>query len=146
MFVCLTETVGKKLDLDLRGDTLVQYIIYGIEDGHVDMHVAVDLLHTLRTEVALGNHLHLNLCRFHAVALTNHGTEGAVTREVAVASYEEVAHINRVVDVPFDGVNGVQEPVHLLHSVRHQYALEVITVFQSAAGPCGNGLDILQNR
>ena len=78
MFACLTETVGKKLDLDLRGDTLVQYIIYGIEDGHVDMHVAVDFLHALGAEESLGNHLHFNLGRLHAVALANHGAEGAV--------------------------------------------------------------------
>ena len=57
----LSEGICEELDFYLGVDALVQYIIYGIEDGHVDVHVAVDFLHTLGAEEALGNHLHLYL-------------------------------------------------------------------------------------
>ena len=40
--VYLSEGIGEELDFYLGIDALVQYVIYGIEDGHVDVHVAVD--------------------------------------------------------------------------------------------------------
>ena len=98
----LPEGIGEELDFYLGVDALVQYIIYGIEDGHVDMAVAVNLLHTLGAEIALGNHLHLNLGTLDAVALANHGAEGAVAREVGVARDEEVAHIDAVGNVALE--------------------------------------------
>ena len=74
----LSEGIGEELDFDLGGDALVEDVVHGIEDGHVDVAVAIDFLHTLRAEIALGNHLHLYLGRLDAVALAYHGTEGAV--------------------------------------------------------------------
>ena len=58
----LAERVGEELDFNLWRDAFVENVVDGIEDRHVDMHAAVDLLHALRAEIALGNHLHLNLC------------------------------------------------------------------------------------
>ena len=89
--MCLSERVGQEFDFDLRTDALVQYIIYSIENRHVDVHVAIDFLHTLRAEKSLGYHLHLYLSTFHAIALAYHGSEGAVAGEVAVTRYEQVA-------------------------------------------------------
>ena len=70
---------------------LVQYIIYGIEDGHVDMPVTIDFLHAFGAEEAFGNHFHLYLCRLYGVALANHGAKGTVAREVGIARYQQVA-------------------------------------------------------
>ena len=127
------------------GDTLVQNVVDGIEDGHVDVPVAVDLLHALRTEVALGNHLHLYLCGFYAVAFSDHRSEGAVTREIAIARYEQVAQVHAVVGIALDGVDGGQETVHLLHGIGHKYGLEIVAIFQSVADARCNGVDILQH-
>jgi hypothetical protein len=55
--MCLSERVGQELDFDLRTDALVQYIIYSIENRHVDVHVAIDFLHTLGAEISFCNHL-----------------------------------------------------------------------------------------
>ena len=85
------EGVGEELDFYLGADALVQYIIYGVEDGHVDVPVTVNFLHALCAEKAFGNHLHLYLCRLDAVALANHRAEGAVAGEIAVARDEQVA-------------------------------------------------------
>ena len=71
----LSERVGQEFDFDLRTDALVQYIIYGIEDWHVDVHVAIDFLHALGAEISLGNHLHLYLRTLHAVTFAYHGSE-----------------------------------------------------------------------
>ena len=98
-------------------DAFIQYIIYGIEDWHVDVHVAIDFLHTLRTKVSLGNHLHLYLRTLHAVAFTSHGSEGTVAGEVALTRHEQVAQIYRVVHTTFDRVDGCKEAMHLLNSV-----------------------------
>ena len=141
----LSEGICEELDFYLGVDALVQYIIYGIEDGHVDVHVAVDLLHTLGAEESLGNHLHLNLGRFHAVAFADHGTKGAVAGEIAVTGHQQVAHIDGIVDVTVEGSHGTEETVHLKRGIRHQYGLEVVTVFQTRTDTGGNGIDILQN-
>ena len=70
----LSERIGQEFDFDLRTDALVQYIIYSIENRHIDVHVAVDFLHTLGAEISFGNYLHPYLCTLHAVALAYHGT------------------------------------------------------------------------
>ncbi len=107
--------------------------------------MAVDLFHALGAEEALGNHLHLYLGRLHAVALANHGAEGAVAGEIAVACDKQVAHIDGVVDVAVEWSHGAEEAVHLKRGVRHKYGLEVVAVFQSAAYTGGDGIDILQD-
>ena len=43
-------------------------------------------------------------------------------------------------------MHGLQEAVHLLHGVRYQYCLEVITVLQTTTDAGGNGIHILQHR
>ena len=135
----LSERVGQELDFDLRTDTLVQYIIYGIENRHVDVHVAVDFLHALRAEISFGNHLHLYLRTFHAIALAYHSSEGAVAGEVAVTRYEQVAQIYRIVHTTVDRVDGCEEAMHLLYGVRHEYRLEVVTILQTTTDTCCNG-------
>ena len=92
--MCLSERVGQEFDFDLRTDALVQYIIYSIENRHVDVHVAIDFLHTLGAGISFCNHLHLYLRTLHALALAYHGSEGAVAGKVAVTCYEQVAQIN----------------------------------------------------
>ena len=78
----LPEAVSKKFYLYLWRDALIEHVVDGIEDRHVDMQVTVDLLHTLSAEIALSDHLHLYLCALHAVAFSYHGTEGSVTGEL----------------------------------------------------------------
>ena len=63
----------------MGGDALVEDVVDGIEDRHVDVAMTVDLLHTLGAKITLGYHLHLYLGALNAVALTNHGAKGAVT-------------------------------------------------------------------
>ena len=57
----LPEGIGEELDFYLGTDALVENVIDGIEDRHVDVHVAVDFLHALGAEESLGYHLHFNL-------------------------------------------------------------------------------------
>ena len=94
----LSKGVGEQFDFYLGSNALVENIVYCIENGHVHMPVTVDLFHALRAEISLGNHLHLHLCRFHAVALADHCAEDTVTREIGVAGDEKVAEIDRVID------------------------------------------------
>jgi len=141
----LSEGIGEELDFDLGADALVEDVVDGVEDGHVDMAVAVDFLHALGAEVALGYHLHLDLCALDGVALANHGAEGAVAREVAVAGDEQVAHVDAVSNVALHGVDDLQEPRHLLHGIGHEDGLEVVAELQSVADAGGNGVDVLQH-
>ena len=76
------EAVCKQFYLDLWRDALIEHVVDGIEDWHVDMQMTVDFLHTLCAEIALSNHLHLYLCALHAVAFSYHRSEGAVTGEL----------------------------------------------------------------
>ena len=110
------------------------------------MTVAINLLHTLCTEVALGNHLHLDLCRLDTVALPNHRTKRAVAREVRVACHQQVTQIDTVIDTAvIQRIDCREETVHLLHGIGHEHSLEVITVLQSATDTCCDGIDILQD-
>ena len=93
----------------------------------------------------LGYHLHLYLGALYAVALTNHGAKGAVTREIAVTSYQQVAKVNAVVSIALKGIDGCEEAVHLLYGVGHEYRLEVVAILQTAADTGCNGIYILQN-
>ena len=90
----LSKAIRQQLDLNLWCDALIEDVIHCIKDGHIHMAMTVDLLHTLRTKVALGNHLHLYLGRLYTIALTNHRTESAVAGEVRVACHQEVTQIN----------------------------------------------------
>ena len=78
----LSERVGEELYLYLRTDAFVQNVVYGVENGHVHVHVPVFLLHAFCSEEALGYHLHLYLRALDTVAFAYHGAEGAVAREV----------------------------------------------------------------
>ena len=57
----LAEAVGEELDLDGRGDALIEDIIDCIEDGHVDMITLVDYLHAIGAVISLGYHFHFQL-------------------------------------------------------------------------------------
>ena len=109
------------------------------------MTVAIYLLHTLRTEIPLSYHFHLYLCRLNAVSLANHRTEGAVSREVAVARHQQVTKIDAVCNVTIDGVYHFQESGHLLYGVGYQHSLEVVAELQTVTDAGGNGVDILQH-
>ena len=109
------------------------------------MAVAVDFLHTLGAEIALGNHLHLNLCGLHAVAFANHGTEGAVAREVRIAGDEQVAQVAAIDDVALDGVYHLEEAGHLLYGIGHEDCLKVVAELETVADAGGNGIDVLQD-
>lgn len=142
----LPERIGKQLYLYLRTYALVENVVDRIEYGHIDVHAAVYLFHTLRSEVAFGYHFHLYLRTLHAVALANHGAESAVAREIAVARDEQVAEINRVVDAALHWMYGVEEARHLLNGVGHEHGLEVVAELQTAANACRYGVDVLQDR
>ena len=89
----LPKRICQQFDFYLRTYSLVEYVIHSIENGHVYVHAAINLLHTLGAEESLCYHLHLYLCALHALSLTYHGAEGAVAREVAVAGNKQVAEI-----------------------------------------------------
>lgn len=57
----------------------------------------VDFLHTFSAEVALGNHLHLDLRTLYRVALAYHRTKRTVAAEVTVASNKQIAQVHAVV-------------------------------------------------
>ena len=106
------------------------------------MQVSVHFLDTFGAVITFGNHFHFYLCAFHGVAFTNHGTEHTVTAEIGVCRYEQVAQISRIVDGTLYRVNGVQQTVHLLNGVRYEYCLEIVTVLQTVADTCSNGIDV----
>ena len=108
--------------------------------------MTVDLLHTLGAKITLGYHLHLYLGALNAVALTNHGAKGAVTREVAVTRYQKVAQVNAIVGIALQWINGCKEAVHLLDGIGHENRLEVVAILQTATDTSCDGIDILQNR
>ena len=111
------------------------------------MHVAVDFLHALRSEVSFGYHLHLHLRRLDVIALAYHRSEGAVSREVAVARDELVAQIYAVDDASLlHGTHACEEALHLLHGVGHKHRLEVIAVLESAAYTRSDGIDVFKHR
>ena len=142
----LPEAVGEQLDFNLWIDALVDDVVDGIEDGHIDMQVPVDLLHALRAEVAFCYHLHLYLCAFHRVALSDHGSEGPVATKIGVGGYKQVAQIGAVVHISLDGMYGGEESIHLLNGIGGQYCLEVISVFESRTDARRNGIYVLQHR
>ena len=104
MKTILSETVGEQFYLYLRADAFVEYVINGIEYGHIDMQMAVFLLHAFGSEETFRNHLHFYLCTLHAIALANHCSESAVALELRVAGNEQVAEIYGVVDAAVDRI------------------------------------------
>ena len=110
------------------------------------MQVLVDVLHALGGKVAFGNHLHLELCTLHAVALPYHRAEDAVAAEVGVARDEQVARIDALRDAAVDGIDGIEEAFHLLDGVADEHGLEVVAVLQSVADAGGDGVNVLQDR
>ena len=83
-----SERVGQEFYFYLGSNPLVEDIVDGIEDRHIDMEVAVDLLHTFGSEIALGNHFHFYLRTLHTISFSNHRAESAVTREIGVARHK----------------------------------------------------------
>ena len=142
----LSERIGQEFDLDLWTDALVEDVIDSVEDGHVDVAVAVDFLHALGAEITLGNHLHLNLGTLDAVALANHGSEGAVAREVGIARDEQVTHVYGIGNVALHGADNLQETGHLLHGIGHEDGLEIVAELQSVADARSDGIDVFQHR
>ena len=142
----LSERIGQEFDFDLGTDAFVEDVVDSVEDGHVDVAVAVDFLHALGAEIALGNHLHLNLGALDAVALANHGSEGTVAREVGVARDEQVTHVDGVGNVALHGVDNLQETGHFLHGIGHEDGLEIVAELQSVADARSDGVDVFQHR
>ena len=123
MKTILSETVGEQFYLYLRADAFVEYVINGIEYGHIDMQMAVFLLHAFCSEESFRNHFHLYLRALHTVSLANHCSEGAVAREFGVACHKQVAQINGVIDAAFNRIDGCKEARHLLHGVSTAWKL-----------------------
>ena len=64
----LSKAICEQLDFNGGRNVLIKDIVNGIKDGHIDVELGVDLLHTFGAEVTLGNHLHLYLCTLDTVA------------------------------------------------------------------------------
>ena len=97
------------------------------------MEALVDVLHTFGAVIPLGYHFHFYLCAFHAVTLAYHGTEHPVTAEVGISRDEKVAQIDRIDDIPFNGVYNLEKTVHFLRCVGHDDRLEVVSILQAVA-------------
>ena len=89
-----SQRVSQQLDFNHRRDAFVQNVIDGIHNRHIHVEVLVHFFDTLRAVVAFRNHFHFYLCALHRVALADHRTEHAVTAEVGVGGYEQVAQVS----------------------------------------------------
>ena len=78
----LSEAVGEQLDFYLWRYALIENVVDGVKDRHVDMGVAVYLFHAFCAEISFGTHLPLYLCTFHAVPLAYHCSEDSIAGEV----------------------------------------------------------------
>ena len=67
------------------------------------MEAFVDVLHAFGAVISFGYHFHFYLRAFHTVTLAYHGAEHPVAAEVGISRDEEVAQIDRIDDIPFDG-------------------------------------------
>ena len=141
----LSERFAQQLDFDGGADAFVENVIDGIENGHVDVQVLVDVLHALCCEVALGNHLHLELGALDAIPLPYHRSEDTIATEIRVARHEQVACIDAFGDATVNWVNGVEEAFHLLNGVADEDGLEVVAVLESVTDTCCDGIDVLQD-
>ena len=126
----LSERFAQQFDFDGWADALVEDVIDGIEDGHVDVQMLVDVLHALRGKVALGNHLHFELSTLYAVALAYHCSEDAVAAEVRVARHEQVACIDAFRNAAVNWMDGIEEAFHLQNGIAHKHGLEVVAVLE----------------
>ena len=110
------------------------------------MEAFVDVLHAFGAVISFGYHFHFYLRAFHTVTLAYHGAEHPVAAEVGISRDEEVAQIDRIDDIPFDGVYYREKAVHLLCRVGHDDRLEVVSILQAVADACCNGVDVFQHR
>ena len=105
----------------------------------------VDFLEALGPEITFRDHLHLQLCGLDRISVSDHGSEHTVAGEIGVHSDQQVAHINRVGDTAVGRHDGLEEALHLLYGVCHEYRLEVVALLQSVAYTCANGIYILKH-
>ena len=105
------------------------------------MEAFVDVLHAFGAVISFGYHFHFYLRAFHTVTLAYHGAEHPVAAEVGISRDEEVAQIDRIDDIPFDGVYYREKAVHLCR-VGHDDRLEVVSILQAVADACCNGVDV----
>ena len=129
---------------------LVEDAIDGVERRRMQVDVVGaellgDDVHTLRAEIALGDHLHLGLGRLDGIAPPDHGAKRVVARKARVARDELVAQIDRVEHVSPDRVEGIEECVHLLHGVGHEHGVEVVAKVERPADAGTDGIDVLQH-
>ena len=104
----------------------------------------VDFLDALGSVITFGYHFHFYLGAFYGISFTYHRTERTVTAEVGVSRHQHVTQINGIADVSVQWMYGLQETVHLLYGIGHEYRLEIIAVFQSAANAGGNGIYVFE--
>ena len=142
----LPERIAQYLYLHIRRNLLVQYIIYSIEDRHVDMIALVDDLHAVCAVIAFRYHLHLQLSCLDRISLPYHRTEDTIAREIGIHGHEQVAQICRVADMAFFRLHGIEEALHLLHCICHEHSLEVIALLESMTDTGSYGIHILQHR
>lgn len=105
----------------------------------------VDFLDTFGSVITFGYHFHLYLGAFYGISLAYHRTERTVTAEVGVSRHQHVTQINGITDVSVQRMYGLQEAVHLLDGVGHEYRLEIVAILQTAANPCGNGIYVFEH-
>ena len=139
----LSKRFAQQLDFDGWADALVEDVIDGIEDGHVDVQMLVNVLHALRGKVALGYHLHFELSALYAVPLPYHRAKDAVAAEVRVAGHEQVARIDAFGDAAVYRVNCVEEAFHLLNGIADEDCLEVVAILEPVTNACSDGIDVL---
>ena len=109
------------------------------------MQVAVDVLHTLGAEVALGYHLHFQLGALYGVALAYHGAEDTVSGEVGVASYQQVTAIHAVYDASVQWEHGGEQALHLLQGIGDEHSLEVVAILEAVADARCDTVHVLQH-
>ena len=77
---------------------LVEDGIHGIHNRNAYVQALIGMMYAVRAIIALGHHLHLELCGFDGVAHAYHLSELAVTAELGVGRNENIAQISAGID------------------------------------------------
>ncbi len=117
-------------DRGVGGSFLVEDAVDGVGDRHVDIEFLVYLIDTCRRVVAFRHHRHLDHGAFYGVSLADHRSERPVAAEFRVAGDQQVAQIDRGVEVARRGVGALHEATHLHGAVGDEYRHEVVAVPQ----------------
>ena len=117
----LSDGLCEEFDFQRWRDALIQDVVNGIKDGHIDAIALIDMAHATHTVVAFCDHLHFHLGVFHAITATDHLTKHTIAREVGITGHQQVAEIGTIVDISLDRIDCAQETMHFLHSTRQEH-------------------------